>query len=1257
MRHTAESAAAPLVVGAEVNGRYVIEAVLGAGGMGRVYRVRDGLYPQRPTALKTVLTTVDARSAELFREEFWAMATLGHPGIARVYDFERLAGSTEFFFTMELVSGRDIAHATDVRDWRRTARLLAQVAQALDYIHRHDVIHLDLKPSNVMVKGHGPDEAVKVLDFGIAGMKHASGVVGTLHYIAPEVVNGGVPDGRADIYALGVMAVELLTGRRPYRDVEPQRLFGCKSTVPIRLDERGDSALPAWLAAAVERMCAIAPDQRFANAMDVARCLEAGEDIDVRPRPSPPATVVAMSQFVGRATQLRTVLGHVRARLQSPAGAAPMPCLFVSGPRGCGKSRLLREVRHHLQLDGLVVLTGDSFADDLAEYRAIAAIVLAAARLAEANGWTDLVALHGPEVVKMAPGFGGSTMRASTAFANAHAERRRLVRAAADFLLELSTRIGLVLYFGDLHWASRGTIDVLATLVARLAVHERARVAIVGTYRSDGVSGTPLEALLFQRGIAAAAVDLPIPLLELTDTEALAVSMLGCAVAPELVHQLYAASNGTPFLLEHAVRSVVAARGLVARDGVLHLDAAHAVAFGAMTARGAVVNNLSRLDATDMRLVQLLAACGRPIATTTLARAATLDAAAVTERLHSLEERQLAVMLPGDQSTCGLSSDSIREAVLSSCDAESRSDLHQHLASAYDATLSADDAGEHLLETAAQWMAAAAPRTPAEGVARAAIAIRAARAAHGAAAFSQALRYLDAASRWLPMSKWHDYREVALAWEEQQAAACIAEDRLDEAEAAGLRIEQYATDPIQRASGRRIWMTCQLRRGHLQSVIESGIGLARDLGGRLPRRPHIGHAVAAIASVRRRLTPAVLARIDQLPPMSDPRALEFDRCFEALYLAAYLGEPKLLPVVIDAAVRLMLTHGLSPSSALIVGSSSMLMVAAGDFDRAFAMAKAADTLLPLSHRESHGVARYAYSGGIRHLRDRFDDIRRDMTVIRDECLDVGDYVFAGMACISIMSFDVLAGAPLDATERFLREPQTGRLVESSVLTRRLQRIVHDSIRQLRGAREERESLGRPSPDDDQLSRSARRYYQLIVNATYREPPATAARFVTVPLTIERMWAGTPYVVETFVSWILCAINGARRGLPWWRRAVFPAEIGLIMRRLRAIATRSPENHGYRLALAEAEWARYTGRRTDAALSYARTIAQADAAGNLRLGGLARDLLGELRLEEGNRAEAVKWAKEARDRYRLWQADGVVDALEARYARAGVSLGS
>src|SRR5439155_23532705 len=105
----------------------------------------------RPTALKTVLASVDANTAALFQIEFQTMASLKHPGIARVYDFERMAGSDEFFFTMELLDGRDIAHVTYRRDRKRIAGWLAQVAQALDYIHRHGIIHLDVKPSNVIV--------------------------------------------------------------------------------------------------------------------------------------------------------------------------------------------------------------------------------------------------------------------------------------------------------------------------------------------------------------------------------------------------------------------------------------------------------------------------------------------------------------------------------------------------------------------------------------------------------------------------------------------------------------------------------------------------------------------------------------------------------------------------------------------------------------------------------------------------------------------------------------------------------------------------------------------------------------------------------------------------------------------------------------------------------------------------------------------------------------------------------------------------
>lgn len=1254
---TASRAAAVLPVGTEVNRRYLIQAVLGAGGMGCVYQVRDSLYPNRPTALKTVRSDVDARTAELFRAEFRSMSGLGHPGIARVYDFERIAGGTECFFTMELLTGSSIDAVIGRGDWMRVARLLAQVAHALDYIHRHGVVHLDLKPSNVMVTGNADDERVKVLDFGIAGMKHTTGLFGTLTYVAPELLEGRMPDHRADLYALGVMAFELLTGGTPYADARTRaEILTRKSSRPIQFPADA-GGVPPWLRALVERLSAIAPEARPADALEVARLLERGDAADVAPAATmTPASTVTTSKFVGRANELGTAIGHVRRRLQ-PGGLEPRPCLLVTGPRGIGKTRLLDEVRHHLQLEGIVFLSGAAFADDMADYTPIVPVMLSAASVAHANGAADLLATYGPDVVKLAPGFGGPGVGASTAFANAHAERQRILRAAADFLLALSCRIGLVVCIDDLHWASRGMTDFLSMMLERLPAHPDARLAILGSYRSDGIAGTPFEVFLYQRHGVDASTDLPLPLIDTAETGALAASMLGSTLSGDLVRHLHTVSSGIPFLVEQAVRNAVAAGALAVRGGSLHLAETHGVAFGAMTPRSAVLAGLSRLDAIDTNLIDLMAASGRPIATAILARAAERSPEVVAGRLRSLEERQLVVLLPGEDAKYGLASDSIREAVVAARDPAAKALLHERLATAYDTTLSPEEASERLLEAAAQWMSAPPPDTPARGIARARIGIRAARVAHAAGAYAQALRYLNAAARWLPMSKWHDCRDVALDLEECLAAACIAEDRLDEAEAAGLRIEQYASDALRRAHGRSVWMTCQLRRGHLPIVIESGLALARQLGGRLPRRPHLVHALLAIAQIRRLLTPDVLQRLDRLPAMSDPRALEFDTCFKTLYLATYLSQPTLLPVVVAAAVRLMLSHGLSPSSTHIVGSASMLMAAVGDFDRAFLMSDVNERLIPHSNRESQGVARLNLCGGIRHMRDPFREIRRELPAIRDECLEVGDYVYAGVACVSIASVDVCSGAPLDVTERFAGDPQTVQLVDSSLLTRRMQRAVRQAVHELRRGLDAAggHRLEDGDAKNDQLGRSTGGYYRLIVDATYRRPTSGHARSIGFPLAIGRMWAGTPYVVENYFSWLMCTINAAREGLPWWRRATLGREVAYISGRLRAMATRNPRNHAHRVTLVEAEWCRYNGRLTDAQRLCERAVTEADTAEDLRLGGLARDLLADVLRELGDVESARQAAVAARERYREWHADGVVAALERRWADAGVPL--
>lgn len=1243
--------APPRPLGSEVNGRYRIEAVLGAGGMGRVYRVRDSLYPDRPTALKTLLTAVSLETEALFRIEFQAMASLGHPGIARVYDFERIVGGDGFFFTMELLAGRDLASVTDRSDWRRTAARLSQVAQALDYIHRHGIIHLDVKPRNVIVSTDADGgERLKVLDFGLAGMNQYQGLFGTYMYIAPEVTDGLVPDRRADIYALGVMAFELLCGRSPYDPgLAPPDLFDQKRNHPIVFPEDLEAG-PAWLRETVERMCAIDRDARFQNAGEVARRLDQGVDGSGQPV----LAAIATSRFVGRALELDRVVDHVRTRLRPDA--PPGKWLFVRGASGVGKSRLIREARHLLQVADVVFLGGDCFADDLAEHTAITAVMLGAAGLAIANDALDLIQEHGPEIVKLAPGFGAANgVVASPALENARAERRRILRASADFLLGLSARVGFVVSFNDLQWAPRGSIDVLLTLLERSQAFPEARLPLLGTYRAEGVAGTPLEALLRACEAGAGCEYISLVPLEAGEAAAIVESMLGPGVPAGLLHDLHAATGGEPFLLEQAVRNLVAAGGFAPRDGAAARPAGSEHGPSApIAADAAVLQGVARLDALDRRLVELLAACGRPVPASVLAAAAAIPLAAAQSRLRSLEERQLVVLLAGKDSKHGLAHDRIREAVYAASEAAARRSLHKRLGESYAAALPAEDAGEYLLATAAQLMAAGTPDDQAQALAWAEIAIRAARSAHNATAFPQALLYLDAAAGWLPDPRFERCREVALQLEEQRAYTCIAAERLDAAEESGLLLERYATDALQGARGRRAWMACQLRKGNLRAVIESGIELVRRLGEPLPRRPNRLHVLLAIARVRRRLTPSLLRRLETLPRMTDPRAVEIDKCLEALFLGAYLSEPALTPVIEDVALRLMTTYGLSSSSSVTLLTAGLLMAVWGDLPRAHAVSDVAMRLLPHTHRSSLGLARFSYNGGIRHCRDAFQAISDDLLATRDECLEVGDNIFAGMASISRIAIDVASGAPLGPIQAFMEDATTHHILASSALTRRMEGVVRQAVRQLRDGVDARlpEARGPTAPDaDDQQARNEHAYYLLLVAASYRLAPPPDVLGLRVPLTIERIWAGTPFVPETYFSWALCLLNAARAGARAWLPGTLAYKVGLMRRRLEGWVSRYPRNHRHRATLLAAEWLRRRRRLSDALPLFARAAAEADAAGDARLAGLAHELGADAHLELGDRDRARAWLAAARASYLRWNAPGKVEDLERRYRDA------
>ena len=271
------------LVGAVVGGRYRIEALLGEGAMGAVFLAEHRLM-RKKVALKVLhpqWSTVPDIVGR-FEREAMAASRIEHPNVAAATDFGQLEDGA-FFLVLEFVEGRTLRQeiALDSFSVPRTLHVLRQIASALVKAHGLGIVHRDLKPENVMLlERAGQEDFVKVLDFGIAkitagdlervsGPKTEVGMVyGTPEYMAPEQAMGLDIDGRADLYALGVVAFELLTGLRPFHAENKLALLGMHvhADVPSMSDKNPAAAIPPLVERFVARLLAKKPADRFADA-------------------------------------------------------------------------------------------------------------------------------------------------------------------------------------------------------------------------------------------------------------------------------------------------------------------------------------------------------------------------------------------------------------------------------------------------------------------------------------------------------------------------------------------------------------------------------------------------------------------------------------------------------------------------------------------------------------------------------------------------------------------------------------------------------------------------------------------------------------------------------------------------------------------------------------------------------------------------------------------------------------------------------